>query len=84
VYAGFTRTPAISEVRLADSTVALRITFDTPTDRAGVPLNGSCSNILDVTTLAALGSRSLPLCAWDNATSLRVTLGGAPTIALGG
>jgi len=83
-FTGFTRTPAITEIKLTDSTVALRISFDASTDRAGVPLNGSCSNILDTATSAALGSRSPPLCAWDNATTLRVTLGGAPTIALGG
>jgi len=68
---------------MADAITTLRVTFDIPTDRAGVPVNGSCASILDAVTSVALGVSPSPSCAWESAFILRVTLGGSPTIALG-
>jgi len=80
---GVTRTPSISEIRLADSIASLRILFDSPTDRNGVPLNGSCASILNAASLASLGSTPAPSCAWENSTALRIGIGGAPSFLIG-
>jgi hypothetical protein len=69
--------PTLLYAQLVRSATRLRMYFDLDTDGAGmlIPLNKSCSKVLDQSTLAILSGTTSASCTWTNATTLTVSMG---------